>query len=291
VGKVFEALKRADEADSSIGRVEEPVIETLSAPMEQRDKAGAEEHSTVTKDAPRGQLGKWDDRLVLSTATTGPVAESIRSLRTRILFPNEGPVPRSILVTSAAPGEGKSFICANLGISLAQGMDNYCLVVDCDLRRPSQHQFFGLSNKVGLSDYLQHKKRIPELLVPSGVDKLSILQSGPLSVNPAELLSSATMIDLVNEISKRYEDRIVLLDSPPIHAASETAVLAQHVDGVVLVVRYGASRREYVKALADVIGREKILGVVFNAYKATVLDYKVFGYYEYQQDYYASRTH
>ena len=97
------------------------------------------------------------------------------------------------------------------------------------------------------------------------------------------------MIDLVNEISKRYEDRIVLLDSPPIHAASETAVLAQHVDGVVLVVRYGASRREYVKALADVIGRDKILGVVFNAYKATVLDYKVFGYYEYQQDYYVNR--
>jgi Mrp family chromosome partitioning ATPase len=96
------------------------------------------------------------------------------------------------------------------------------------------------------------------------------------------------MASLVDELSRRYEDRIVLLDSPPLHAASETAVLAQHVDGVVLVVRYGASRREYVKALADAIGREKILGVVFNAYKATMLDYKVFGYYEYQQEYYYS---
>ncbi len=94
------------------------------------------------------------------------------------------------------------------------------------------------------------------------------------------------MISLVDELVKRYDDRLVVLDSPPLHAASETAVLAQHVDGVVLVVRYGASRREYVKALADAIGREKILGVVFNAYRATMLDYKVFGYYEYQQNYY-----
>jgi len=192
-------------------------------------------------------------------------------------------------VTSAAPGEGKSFICANLGISLAQGMDNYCLLVDCDLRRPTQHDLFGMDNRAGLSDYLQQKKQLSELLVPSGVDKLSVLQAGAHSINPAELLSSASMVGLVEEISRRYDDRIVLLDSPPLHAASETAVLAQHVDGVVLVVRYGASRREYVKALADTIGREKILGVVFNAYKATVLDYKVFGYYEYQQDYYVNR--
>lgn len=230
--------------------------------------------------------GQWDDLLVLATATTGPVAESIRALRTRILFPPSGKIPRSILVTSASPGEGKSFICANLAISLAQGVDNYCLLADCDLRKPMQHNLFGLNNKAGLSDYLQHKRPLSELLVPSGIEKLSILPAGPRSINPAELLGSAFMTSLVDELAKRYEDRIVLLDSPPLHAASETSVLAQHVDGVVLVVRYGASRREYVKALADAIGREKILGVVFNAYRATMLDYKVFGYYEYQQDYY-----
>lgn len=290
MGKVFDALKRADESGYSTEKIYETVVATPSfAPAEPREEVIAKEKLTPT-DEPRRQLGKWDDRLALAAATTGPVAESIRSLRSRILFPSEGPAPRSILVTSAAPGEGKSFICANLGISLAQGMDNYCLMVDCDLRRPSLHGLFGLSNKVGLSDYLQHKKRMQELLVPTGVDKLSILQAGPQSVNPSELLSSSAMIDLVDEISKRYEDRIVLLDSPPIHAASETAVLAQHVDGVVLVVRYGASRREYVKALADVIGREKILGAVFNAYKANLVDSKIFGYYEYQQDYYAKRS-
>lgn len=287
VGKVFNALKRADESveleREEVGQV---AVESCSSC----------EPAPVSPILPREEIaenivqrpGQWDDRLILATMTTGPVAESIRALRTRILFPPSGKVPRTILVTSAAPGEGKSFICANLGISLAQGVDNYCLLVDCDLRKPSQHNFFGLGNKAGLSDYLQHKKQIPELLVPSGIEKLSILQAGPRSINPAELLGSAAMTSLVDELAQRYDDRIVLFDSPPLHAASETAVLAQHVDGVVLVVRYGVSRREYVKALADAIGRDKILGIIFNAYRATVLDYKVFGYYEYQQESYGS---
>lgn len=285
MGKVFKALKRADEtmamemettpgpgAPASAPRETEAIVSTPPPPL--------------TGAAFAHYPGQWDDRLILATATTGPVVESIRALRTRILFPSSGKIPRTILVTSASPGEGKSFVCANLGISLAQGVDNYCLLVDCDLRKPSQHTLFGLGNTAGLSDYLRQRKQIPELLVSSGVEKLSLLPAGPRSVNAAELLGSAAMTSLVDELAQRYDDRIVLLDSPPLHAASETTVLAQHVDGVVLVVRHGASRREYVKALADAIGRDKILGVVFNAYRATMLDYKVFGYYEYQKNYY-----
>ncbi len=285
MGKVFKALERADE---SVGLEREEVGQEVVGNRIPSDSSPVVPPPSREKRAEEmvKRPGQWDDRLILATATTGPVAESIRALRTRILFPPSGRIPRSILVTSASPGEGKSFICANLGISLAQGVDNYCLLVDCDLRKPMQHNLFGLNNKAGLSDYLQHKRPLSELLVPSGVEKLSVLQAGPRSINPAELLGSAHMTSLVDELGKRYEDRIVLLDSPPLHAASETAVLAQHVDGVVLVVRYGASRREYVKALADAIGRDKILGVVFNAYRANMLDYKVFGYYEYQQDYY-----
>lgn len=285
MGKVFNALKRAD-ASGDLEREEVVAVEVESKPpWDSTPVAVSKPQEDLGEDSAR-MPGQWDDRLILATATTGPIAESIRSLRTRILFPPSGKVPRSILVTSASPGEGKSFICANLGISLSQGIDTHCLLVDCDLRKPMLHTLFGLGTRAGLSDYLQHKKRLAELLVPSGIDKLSILPAGPRSINPAELLGSASMSGLVDELAERYDDRIVLLDSPPLHAASETSVLAQHVDGVVLVVRYGASRREYVKALADAIGRDKILGVVFNAYRATMLDYKVFGYYEYQQDYY-----
>lgn len=287
MGKVFEALKRAEE---SVGQVEKNLDLDVRQPTEEIQQEQPVSPHQLKKTAARVQAGtgRWDARLILATAATGPVAESIRALRTRILHPFSGKPPRSILVTSASPGEGKSFVCANLGISLAQGLDNYCLLVDGDLRRPAQHVLFGLNNTAGLADYLQHTKRLPELLVPSGVDKLSLLLSGSRTVNPAELVGSAAMTNLVDELALRYKDRIVLLDSPPLHAASETEVLAQHVDGVVLVVRYGGSRREHVKALVDTIGRDKILGVVFNAYHSTVLDAKLFGYYDYQNNYYYS---
>ncbi len=283
MGKVFKAMKMADESAGLEQKdAEECALATANEPPKRTDFD--RQADAIGENLTRP--GQWDDRLILATATTGPVAESIRALRTRILHPPTGKTPRSVLVTSASPGEGKSFICANLAISLAQGVDNYCLLVDCDLRKSMQHTLFGLSNTAGLVDYLQHKKKLSELLVPSGVEKLSILQAGPQSINPAELLGSASMTSLVDELAKRYEDRIVLLDSPPLHAASETAILAQHVDAVVLVVRYGASRREHVKALVDAIGRDKIIGVVFNAFKSNMLDSKVFGYYEYQQNFY-----
>jgi len=288
VGKVFKALKLADE---SVGLEQaETKQDELHSPVEREKAVISGPPPSIVRSAAddSAHLGRWDARLTLATASTGPMAESIRSLRTRILHPATGGVPRSILVTSASPGEGKSFICANLSISLAQGVDDYCLLVDCDLRRPAQHIMFGLSNRAGLADYLQHKKKLSELIVPSGVDKLSILPAGPRSINPAELVGSASMTGLVDELEGRYEDRIVILDSPPLNAASETAILARHVDGVILVVRHGLSRREHVKALVDTIGRDKIIGVVFNAYKTNLLDAKVFGYYEYQQNYYYS---
>ncbi len=284
---MFKALSRATESDNALNTVDQspPLVTEQQDADVPRPAPQETVKQQMTIMPPSMASGQWDERLVIATAMTGPVAENIRSLRTRILHPFSGKRPRSLLLTSASPEEGKSFICANLGISLAQGVDNYCLLVDCDLRRPVQHTLFGLDNRAGLSDYLQRKKAIPELLAPSGVDKLSILPSGPLSINPAELLGSSYMASLVEELEQRYDDRIVILDSPPLQAASETAVLAQHVDGVILVVRYGASRREYVKTLVEAIGREKILGIVFNAYSSNLIDTKVFGYYENYHEY------
>lgn len=283
MGKVFNALHRAaataQEEEAARERPEQAIAGQPEKYVLQ------EEQPDVAREVPPG-TGRWDERLVLATATTGPVAESIRNLRTRILHPQSGTRPRSLLVTSASPKEGKSFICANLGISLAQGVDHHCLLVDCDLRRPTQHALFGLGNQSGLSDYLQHRKTIPELLTPTGIDKLALMPAGPRSINPSELLGSSTMASLVEELVTRYTDRIVLFDSPPLHAASETAILAQQVDGVVLVVRYGASRREYVQTLVETIGRDKIVGVVFNAFTSNMIDTTVFGYYEYQRSTY-----
>jgi len=284
VGKVSKALDKASQTDTSPAPpVDKPQAgvqgETVSSPPPE-----SRENQRVSK-AEVPASGSWDERLSLSTTISGPVAESFRTLRTRILHPADGKIPRSLLVTSATPGEGKSFVCANLGIALAQGIDTYSLMVDCDLRKPALHRLFGLSVERGLVNHLRDGDDLARMIVPSGVETLSLLPAGPPPVNPAELLGSANMTRLVDELESRYDDRIILLDSPPLQAASETAILAQHVDGVILVVRWGGGRREHVLKLVERIGRERIIGVVFNAYKENVLDAKVFGYYEYQDNF------
>ncbi len=230
--------------------------------------------------------GHWDERLDKAIASTSAVFESFRHLRTRILHPSSGKPPRSLLITSATPGEGKSFICANLAHCLSQEVQQHSLMVDCDLRRPSLHEIFGLPNKAGLVNYLRDHAELKDLIIPTGISKLSMLPGGPPPINPSELLGSGVMVELVHELERRYDDRTILLDSPPLHAAAETAILAQHVDGVVLVVRWGGSRREHVKRLLETVGKEKIVAVVFNAYKSGFLDTKVFGNYEIHHDYY-----
>lgn len=219
----------------------------------------------------------WDERLEFATEKHSSIAESIRKLRTRILYPDGGEKISSVMVSSSAPEEGKSFICANLGISLAQSMERHALMVDCDLRRPSLQSLFGLDMIQGLTNYLSFGAEIGKLIAPTGLDKLSIIAAGPLPENPAELISSEKMAGLLDEITNRYDDRLILLDCPPFHAAAETVVLSQLVDKVVLVVRWDKSSREEIKKVVDTIGKEKILGVVFNAYETSFLDRKLQG--------------
>ena len=121
----------------------------------------------------------WDERLYRAVYTDEYMPEVFKTLRSRILFPRKDtPPPRSVMITSVIPGEGKSFITANLGISLAQGMDQYSLLVDCDLRRPTLAGLFGQDASPGLSDYLSGKNELPELIQKSPIEKLSILASG-----------------------------------------------------------------------------------------------------------------
>jgi capsular exopolysaccharide synthesis family protein len=284
VGKVSKALDKAYHTDTP------PVREQQEPEEVQGENSGLSKPAGQTKDKPvlksrQPSSASWDERLSQATTVTGPAAESFRTLRTRILHPGTGKIPRSLLITSATPGEGKSFVCANLGVALAQGVDQYCLMVDCDLRKPALHRLFGLSIGRGLVNYLRDDDDLASLIVPAGIETLSLLSAGPPPVNPAELLGSDSMARLVDELENRYDDRIILLDSPPLQAASETAILAQHVDGVVLVVRWGGSRREHIHKLVELIGRERIIGVVFNAYEENVLAAKAFGYYEYQDNY------
>jgi exopolysaccharide/PEP-CTERM locus tyrosine autokinase len=215
-----------------------------------------------------------DPKLVIYTSPHSFEAEQFRKLRNRILFPKSGKHPQSILVTSALPGEGKSFVTANLAVSMAQHLDNHVLLVDGDVRRPTLHTYFGIPQVQGLSEVLQGKSTVPDSLVKTPIDRLTLLPAGFRPNNPSELLSSRRMGELLKEITNRYSDRLVLIDSPPPQMTSETSALARLVDGILLVVKFLRSNREMTNELVSMLHRERIIGVVGN-----YLDLKSLSYY------------
>jgi protein-tyrosine kinase len=284
MGKVFRALEKFKAGLRTKTESESGEVDSNRASMSHEILDAAEANTPQLLGRHSSSAGHWDERLLKVTSLSGQLSESFRVLRSRILHPsNYGKDLKTILITSTAPGEGKSFVSANLAISLARGMDQYCLVVDCDLRRPTLAAMLGMDNEPGLSDYLQAKYDVPQVIRKTALQKLSLLASGIPPANPSELLGSARMQGLVQELSARYDDRFVIFDSPPIQGASETSVLAKQVDGVVLVIRWCASGRDHVRRLVADIGKEKIIGVVFNGYKSNIVESKFLKYSDHYQ--------
>ena len=191
-------------------------------------------------------------------------AEQFKILRTNMLFPESGKMPRSVMITSAVPGEGKSFVAANLAVSVAQHVNWNVLLIDCDLRRPSVHRQFGFRNVAGLSDYLANGTDLQALLLKTGIEKLTILPAGKPPDNPSELLSSERMSALLEEVASRYKDRLVILDSPPPKMTAESGALAKYVDGILIVVKYRSTPKDSATDLINKLGRKKIIGAVIN---------------------------
>jgi exopolysaccharide/PEP-CTERM locus tyrosine autokinase len=229
------------------------------------------------------------DRNLVVLSQSNPFAvEQFNQLKTNLLFGNSKP-PQLIMITSALPGEGKSFVAANLAASIAQNIKEHVLLIDCDLRRPAIHRIFGLQDPPGLSDYLQNGKDLSEFLIKTGHNKLTLLPAGRSPRNPLELLSSEKMKDLLKEVKERYGDRFVILDSPPPRLTAESNALARLVDGVVLVVKKGAAGRDVINDLVKGIGKEKLAGVVFNHFempKLSALGYGKYGKYGKYHQYY-----
>lgn len=231
-------------------------------------------------------LSSWDERLRIAIEPSSAIAESFRKLRTKLLHPGDGQPPRTVLITSSVPMEGKGFVTANLGTAIANSMEQSCLLVDCDLRRPTLASLFGMDNQSGISSYLKGEiSNWPEIIRPTALEKLSLITSGPSPPNPAELIDSERMRHFFAALSTNA-DRLVIVDSPPFQAAAETAILAELVDKVIVVVRWGKPGREQVKNLVEAIGKEKIIGIVFNAFELNALDASLqkrgyYGYYGY----------
>jgi capsular exopolysaccharide synthesis family protein len=220
-----------------------------------------------------------DDRsstLITISNLRSPISEAYRTLRTNLEFTSLDKPIRAMVVTSAAPEEGKSTTLANLAVTIAQA-GKKVILVDCDLRRPSLHQIFNARNTPGFTDMMRDdalmaKPPLQETEVPN----LRLLASGTIPPNPSELLASRRMSEVIAALQQQAD--IVLFDAPPIIAVTDAAVLSSKVDAVLLVVSAGKTKREHAKKATALLEKVNahLIGTVLNNVKGEASLYQYY---------------
>jgi receptor protein-tyrosine kinase len=209
-------------------------------------------------------------------------SEAYRTLRTNLLYAVVDSPPKVIVLTSAGPGEGKSTTCANLGVALAKaGKD--VLIVDCDLRKPVMHKFFGLRNLYGVVELLLRERKLEEAWAEP-IEGLKVVTVGVIPPNPTELLGTRRFSELLDSCRERFDH--VLIDAPPIGPVSDPAILATQGDGVLLVLDAQNTRKGAVRQAVhglEAVGAN-ILGTVMNNIKVTKESYYSYQYYGSTED-------
>ncbi len=276
MGKLTEAFKKAERENrrpAGDGSHRTPATDNISSltvntpPLEPSLKAGVTNKTSIKKEG-AGLQSPINPKVIVFYQPESLAAEHFKVLRASIFHPRDGRKIKSIMITSAMEQEGKTFVAANLAVSIAQSVNPHVLVIDSDCRRPNFHNMVGMENRQGLTEYLQEQDRpLSDFLAKASIPKLTVLTAGQPVRNPSELMTSDRMSALLKETRERYEDRFVLVDSPPALLAAETITLSKFVDAVILVIRYGKAEREAVEEAINRIGKEKIFGTIFNGFE------------------------
>ncbi len=222
-----------------------------------------------------------EERLITHFEPKSPITEAYRSFRTNIQFAGINEKNKIFLITSSLKGEGKTTTIANLAITTAQ-LGNKTILIDADMRNPMVYSIFGKGIEPGLSNYLGGSDNLNQIIIPSGIENLDIISSGPIPPNPAELLSSKRLDELIDNIKESYN--FILIDSPPILAVTDSVVLSSKRIGVFLVIQGGITSKRIclrAKALLENVNAN-ILGAVLNKVKVEGR----YGYEYYYQYYY-----
>lgn len=229
---------------------------------------------------PKAGKARGKAQLIMMSDPFAPIAEAFRSLRTSIGFSALTTPIRSLIVTSAGPGEGKTFVAANLAVTLAQS-GKQVVLVDTDLRKPQQHHVFDLEREPGLTNLmLDPQAELLDFLHDTEVNNLQVLTAGTLPPNPADLLGSPRAVQVMEQL-ENYAD-IVIYDSPPAATVTDAAILAQHVNAVLQVVQAGKTRVDLLlrcKAVLEQVGA-RVVGPVLNRVGGRDLGYYAY-YYTY----------
>jgi capsular exopolysaccharide synthesis family protein len=211
------------------------------------------------------------------------MAESYRALRTSLLLSNLGSPPKVIMVTSALPQEGKTTTSINCAVVLAQ-KGTRVLLIDADLRRPSIHKTLGMGPRSGLSNVLTGSSTLEQTITRTAIlPNLFVLPAGTPPPNPAELLASANMRDVLAKLREEYDH--IVVDTPPSLSVTDAVVLSPRADAVVLVIRSGQTSKQALRRSRDILAQvnAKVVGVLLNAVDLSSPDY--YYYYEYQGKY------
>ncbi|MCS6777994.1 MAG: polysaccharide biosynthesis tyrosine autokinase [Chloroherpetonaceae bacterium] len=222
-----------------------------------------------------------DMRLLTADRSGGSLLESYRVLRSNVRFAAVGEPLNSIMVTSTAPGEGKSMTSCNLAIAMALD-GKRVILVDADLRRPTVHEKFGIRNTPGLTNVLVGALPLDRALQDTDIENLQILASGPLPPNPAELLNSNSMLHVQQQLKQRAD--VVIYDTPPCLSVADAQVMSSNVDGVIYVVQLGSTRKSALRHGFELLrqAQARVLGIVYNKVQVDGKrsDY-YYGYYSY----------
>ncbi|HAX91143.1 MAG TPA: exopolysaccharide biosynthesis protein [Rhodospirillaceae bacterium] len=205
-----------------------------------------------------------DRSRIVAHHTRSAEADVFRLLRTQILQIMAREKYRTLAITSADYGDGKSTIALNLAISIAMDLKQTVLLADIDLRKPNLHEFLGIEPEAGLSDYLLHDTPLPECLLRLSFERLTILPAGKPIERSSETLGLPKMAALAHEMKTRYPDRLIIYDMPPVLAQDDPLAFIPHVDAVLMVVREGKSKTADVTRCLDILSNANVIGTVLN---------------------------
>lgn len=252
--------------------VQRPIAEPT--PIAERREARAR----LAEQAPPHREVNLDRHLVAALAPRSLAAEQYRSLRTRISRVENGRAGRVLIVTSPAKGDGKSLTAANLALTMAEEFSQRVLLIDADLRRPSQHHLFDLPDAPGLTDVLMGGATLDDALVTLDDYHLTVLPSGVQPTHPAELLGSAAMRRTLDTLRTRF-DRLIL-DMPPVAPLADVHIAAAMADGILMIVRAGMTQKPAIERALAGLDMTKVLGLVLNEVgaEATYQDYAGYKY-------------
>jgi capsular exopolysaccharide synthesis family protein len=254
----------------------------------EKAKAAEETTSTSLSESPKSTYvvrpvegGQVDPHIVAYHHPHSHLTESFRRLKAMLGSIAGGTTLRSVTVTSAGKGEGKSTTALNLAVTMCQDFDKRVVIVDADLRRPRIHRLLGMTPRRGLSDVLGGEVLPEDVLITDSVPRLTILPGGHSSKSPAEMLASPRMRQLIEELKSRFD--FIIFDTPPVLTVADAIVLGPMTDGVVLVIQAGRVRKRPIMRAVELLHNSKLLGFVLNRGDLVLSHY---GYRYYDRGYY-----